>query len=102
MDTTGKKSIQVGNAAKMYQALKEIQAIITVYNKGLVSTQTTTSTIEEIIKQVLSEPPRNCDIMSLETARKVWFVKEIIPRLDGDLPLGKEVPFEDWFVSQQE
>ena len=51
---------------------------------------------------VLAEPPRNCDIMSLETARKVWFAKEIVPRLNGDLPLGKEVPFEEWFVSQQE
>jgi hypothetical protein len=51
---------------------------------------------------VLAEPPRNCDIMSLETARKVWFAKEIIPRLNGDLPLGKEVPFEEWFVSQLE
>lgn len=51
---------------------------------------------------VLAEPARNCDIMSLETAKKVWFKKEIVPRLDGDLPLGKEVPFEEWFVSQQE
>lgn len=97
-----KKSFQVVNAMKVSQALKEIQAIIKVYNKGLVSTQTTTGTIEEIIEQALSEPPRNCDVMSLEMARKVWFAKEIIPRLDGDLPLGKEVPFEDWFVSQQE
>lgn len=57
---------------------------------------------EEFVKPALSEPPRNCDIMSLENARKVWFAKEIVPRLNGDLPLGKEVPFEEWFVSQQE
>lgn len=53
-------------------------------------------------RSALSEPPRNCDIMSLETARKVWFAKEIVPRLFGDLPRGGEVPFEKWFVSQQE
>jgi hypothetical protein len=40
--------------------------------------------------------------MSLESAKKLWFAKEILPRLDGDLPLGKEIPFEEWFVSQLE
>ena len=50
----------------------------------------------------LAEPPRYCDVMSLESARKLWFANEIVPRLDGDLPLGKEIPFEEWFVSQHE
>lgn len=30
--------------------------------------------------------------------QKVSFAKEIVPRPDGDLPLGKEVPFEECFV----
>jgi hypothetical protein len=50
----------------------------------------------------LAAPPRNCDVMSLNDARKVWFMKEIMPRLDGKLPLGKEKPFDEWFVSQLE
>lgn len=50
----------------------------------------------------LSAPPRNCDVMSLESAGKLWFAKETIPRLDGDLPIGEEVPFEEWFVSKIE
>lgn len=59
----------------------------------------------EILNEVnaaLNEPPRYCDVMSLDTGRKVWFSKEILPRLAGDLPLGKETPFEEWFVSQME
>lgn len=53
-------------------------------------------------KTALAAPARNCDVMSLESAWELWFAKEILPRLDGDLPLGKEVPFEEWFVSQHE
>jgi hypothetical protein len=56
----------------------------------------------KIAKAALAEPPRYCDVLTLNAARKVWFAKEIVPRLDGDLPLGKEVPFVEWFVSKLE
>lgn len=55
--------------------------------------------IRTTIRSALDTPPRYCDVMSLESAKKLWFIKEIIPRLDGDLPLGKEIPFDEWFVS---
>lgn len=55
--------------------------------------------ISATIRAALATPARNCDVMSLESAKKLWFAKEIMPRLNGDLPLGKEIPFEEWFVS---
>lgn len=55
--------------------------------------------INATIRAALAAPARNCDVMSLESAKKLWFAKEIMPRLNGDLPLGKEIPFEEWFVS---
>lgn len=55
-----------------------------------------------IAKEALDMPFRNCDVMSLESAKKLWLAKEIMPRLDGDLPLGKEILFDEWFVSQLE
>lgn len=47
----------------------------------------------------LAAPARNCDVMSLAVARRVWYAKEIIPRLNGDLPLGEEIPFEEWLFN---
>jgi hypothetical protein len=101
------KSSQVGNAAAMYEALKAVVKVGYPHNfqheaphiRGYCYEITTA--INKCFA-ALATPPRNCDIMSLNTARKEWFAKEILPRLDGDLPLGKEVPFEEWFVSQHE
>lgn len=94
-NATCKESLQVGNAAAIYEALKTI-------SKCDISKEEDCYTIYRVCESALSAPPRNCDVMSLADARKVWFLKEIIPRLDGKLPLGKEVPFEEWFVSQLE
>ena len=85
------------NGAKMREAL---EMFVTAYK-----TTSYTLCLENLrhayqkAESALAEPPRNCDVMPLAVARKVWFVKEIIPRLAGDLPLGKEVPFEEWFVA---
>lgn len=85
------------NQFKVREALEKIDRV--VWDKH----RHTKEEVEahRLATEALTVPPRNCDIMSLETARKVWFAKEIIPRLNGDLPLGKEVPFVEWFVSQQ-
>jgi hypothetical protein len=101
------KSSQVGNAAAMYEALKAVVKVGYPHNfqheaphiRGYCYEITTA--IDKCFA-ALATPPRNCDIMSYYTARKVWFTKEILPRLNGDLPLGQEVPFEEWFVSQHE
>jgi hypothetical protein len=97
-EATCDKSSQVGNAAAMFKALKQIDRI--VWDKR----RHTKEEVEahRLATEALTRPPRNCDVMSLESAKKLWFAKEILPRLDGDLPLGKEIPFDEWFVSQLE
>ena len=115
LGATCKESLQVGNSAKMREALKYLRDALREFCHLILNSKYNevydkykhpeVAKISDAIANaglVLAEPPRNCDIMSLETARKVWFAKEIVPRLNGDLPLGKEVPFEEWFVSQQE
>jgi hypothetical protein len=95
-NATHKDSLEVGNAAKMREVLDEIRvAAMSDYEPDA-------DYLIETCNAALSAPPRNCDIMSLDDARKVWFMKEIMPRLDGKLPLGKEKPFDEWFVSQLE
>lgn len=88
----------IGNTAKMHDALLMVKKLF----DGRIMFQPAIREAHKAVDAALSYPPRNCDVMPLETARKVWYVKEILPRLIGDLPLGKEVPFEEWFVSQQE
>ena len=106
-DATCQESLQVGNAAAMYEALKAVVKVGYPHNFQHEAPHICgycyeiTTAIDKCFA-ALAASPRNCDIMSLNTARKVWFTKEILPRLDGDLPLGKEVPFEEWFVSQHE
>ena len=104
-----------GNVQMMLDAMLKIRRELNTYCNGCTLIDRMTENppdytclrdslleIDRIVESALSAPPRNCDVMSVESARKVWFEKEIMPRLDGDLPLGKEIPFEDWFVSQQE
>lgn len=99
------QSKTVGNAAKTREALLKLLSIadhlLTRYALPKLAAIEILE-LKQIAGVALSAPARNCDVMSLESARKLWFAKEIIPRLNGDLPLGKEVPFEEWFVSQQE
>lgn len=110
---TTEKSSAVGDAAKLREAVIETQSVIAKcmdilneipdgcgYN-GLID-----DVADELcdlrngcLKDALAAPPRNCDVMSLAVAKKVWYLKEIVPRLIGDLPLGKEIPFEEWFVA---
>lgn len=98
LDLTSQQSL---NMAKAREALKRVEKLAREFDCGNYYINEFPKMLLDAVQPALTEPPRNCDIMSLETARKVWFIKEITPRLNGDLPLGKEVPFEEWFVSQQ-
>lgn len=94
---------QIGNAAAMREALEAaLKFIGNLEIEPYSPLDEDASELRQRIMDAISAPPRNCDVMSVESAKKLWFVKEIMPRLDGDLPLGKEIPFEEWFVSQQE
>lgn len=85
------------NGFKMCEALKEIWGIIKVFNRGLVSTQKTTDTIEEIIKQVLSTPPRNCDLYAtVEEAYQVYL------KATKDTPEKSLMSFECWLFCRSE
>lgn len=101
------KSSQVGNAAEMYEALKAVVKVGYPHNFQHEAPHISgycyeiTTAIDKCFA-ALAASPRNCDVMSLKSARTVWFMKEIMPRLDGKLPLGKEKPFDEWFVSQHE
>jgi hypothetical protein len=104
---TCKESLVVGNKAALRVALINVQTLIKVLSQCHANDLPTAvkSILGDMafrISEALSASPRNCDIMSLDDARKVWFASEILPRLDGDLPLGKEKPFDEWFVSQLE
>lgn len=105
---TAKDSLAIGNAAKMREALLKIRKVMDEMSKSIFQGWIEDSLVDimgeaqRAISSALSAPPRYCDVMSLESARKLWFAKEIVPRLYGDLPLGKEIPFEEWFVSQLE
>lgn len=101
-ETTTDKNSVVGNGAKCREALLAVHALLGAYVRYEITAESLCLRAKEAINEALAEPPRNCDVMSLETARKVWFMKEIIPRINGVLPLGEEVPFEKWFVSQYE
>lgn len=104
-EATCEKSSQVGNAAELREVCQKMIDILMAHGDGrthCILTWDEFNNAQKMIRAALATPPRNCDIMSLDTARKEWFLKEIMPRLDGDLPLGKEVPFEEWFVSQHE
>jgi len=85
------------NMMAMYGALLKVKRLF----DGRIMFQQAIREAHEAVNAALAEPPRNCDVLTLDAARKVWFAQEIVPRLNGDLPLGKEVPFEEWFVSQQ-
>lgn len=62
--------------AKMREALVCIDNIISHIEVGNVrDILHAYKNIHERIRFALSAPPRNCDVMSLETARKVWFNK---------------------------
>lgn len=106
LGATCEKSSQVGNAAKIREALercvKMLDICLLYSHEGYLSQNDDIRDVMAQAENALAAPPRNCDVMSLEIARKVWFAKEMVPRLFGDLPLGREVPFEEWFVSQQE
>lgn len=84
----------------MREMLKEIQGIIEVYNRGLVSTQITVDTIEEIIKQVLSIQPRNCDLYaSVDDAWNAFC--EIDPPVYMPSPwLDSLVRFRNWLFEE--
>jgi hypothetical protein len=104
---TSKDSLEVGNAAALRKALINVQTLIKVLSQCHANDLPTAvkSILRDMafrISEALATPPRNCDVMSYYTARKVWFASEIVPRLSGDLSLGQEVPFEEWFVSQHE
>jgi hypothetical protein len=98
------KSSQVGNAAALRVALEVIRRDLwdLMGSSSESLRESLACKINATIRAALAAPARNCDVMSLESAKKLWFAKEILPRLDGDLPLGKEIPFEEWFVSQHE
>ena len=100
-NATHKDSLEVGNAAARFKALQEIH-LICWRAGGALGYDVACGIIKAKSRAALAKPPRNCDMMSLDDARKVWFTKEILPRLDGKLPLGKEKPFDEWFVSQHE
>lgn len=106
-EATCDKSSQVGNAAAMYEALKAVVKVGYPHNFQHEAPHISgycyeiTTAIDKCFA-ALAASPRNCDVMSLKSARTVWFMKEIMPRLDGKLPLGKEKPFDEWFVSQLE
>ena len=85
-----------GNAAALREALGKLRAEL--WNNTVIAGKKKIA-LYEIADAALSAPPRNCDVMSLAVARKVWFMKEIMPRLIGDLPLGKEIPFEEWLFA---
>jgi hypothetical protein len=63
---TAKDSLQVGNAAKMREALREVAVLLNVCEKTNVSMAATLATIAEVVKAALAEPPRNCDIGTAE------------------------------------
>ena len=94
---------QLGNGAKMRKALLFVKQYFDKIDPFNIETYTFAQIevdyIKAAISAALSAPPRNCDVMSLAVAKKVWYIKEIMPRLNGDLPLGKEIPFEEWFVA---
>ena len=88
-----------GNPAKMRAAVVETKKFLeaALVNGKIAGAEITR--MMAVVNAALSDPPRNCEVMSLADARKVWFAKEILPRLAGDLPLGREIPFEEWFVT---
>lgn len=88
--------VEASNMMAMRDALLKVKRLF----DGRIMFQQTIREAHEAVNAALAEPPRYCDVLSLEAARKVWFAQEIFPRLDGYLPLGKEVPFEEWFVSK--
>lgn len=101
------REIKKCNAAAMRVALINVQTLIKVLSKCHADDLPTEvkSILGDMafrVSEALTAPPRNCDMMSLNDAKKVWFMAEIMPRLNGDLPLGKEKPFDEWFASQME
>jgi hypothetical protein len=69
---TAKDSLQVGNAAKMREALREVAVILNVCEKTNVSMAATLATIAEVVKAALSAPPRNCDLYTRDEARLAY------------------------------
>lgn len=83
---------RLGNAAKMRMALELCQRVIhCAIIAGILRGDDAYDALNKS-KAALSAPPRYCDVMSLESARKLWFAKEIMPRLIGGLPLGEGNP----------
>jgi hypothetical protein len=71
---TCKESLQVGNAEKMREALRQIELLLNVCAKTNVSMAATLATISEVVKSSVSAPARNCDLYKTESERRTAFI----------------------------
>lgn len=96
-----RRRYQGGDAAAMREALTKVNEWMAhrIATGGFEASPTIPTVLEDVVLPALAKPPRNCDVMSLAVARRVWFMKEMMPRLNGDLPLGNVIPFEEWLFA---
>ena len=90
---TAKKSLVVGDAAKLREALLRCDAIAQLPE---VRNEQSIKDMRNIIRQALSAPPRNCDRFgTFAQAKAEWWKTEVLPRVEGVVG-GEEPPFEEW------
>lgn len=88
---------QMGNAAKLREALMWLREIVNDWNASNEPIQYCQySAAIDKIDSALAAPPRNCDLYQTERdARNAWFNNEVLPRVRA-VTTGIEPPFTDW------
>lgn len=81
------QKVEVGNGAKIYEALKQILALAKA--KGLVE-------IQSIAETALAEPPRNCDRFGTDNAEASLAYEEFCDRAEVDESVNGAI---SWLLS---
>ena len=68
-ESTSEKSSQVGNAAKMREALEQIHELLGIGGKPDTAMCIRYEAAYQIAKSALSVPPRNCDVGTAEEVK---------------------------------
>ena len=99
-ESTCRKSLQVGNAAKMREALEKCDALLQRITKSAffldanMGLTIDTMNVGNAITEALSAPPRNCDVGTVEQQRE-RFRKFCFQRLCNNCPMYSKESYSE-------
>jgi hypothetical protein len=90
---TCKDSLQVGNAAKMREALRKCDNYLDIGDAGLCASEV--RAMYEVMQEALSAPARNCDLYATDDEAYQAYLKVM-----ENTPEEERVYFESWLFAE--